>query len=443
MERPEFMRLKIEDMPNEIIDQYNLRDKATKDGYVYVRISRGMYGLPQAGLIAQELLEERLNAKGYRQSKITPGFWKHDWRPISFTLVVDDFGVKYVGKEHAQHLLETINADYETSHEWEGTRYIGLTIEWDYVGKYVHISMPDYCEKACQRFKHEAPKKRQDQPYPHVETKYGAKQQYAEDADTSPPLTKQEKTYVQQVIGTFLYYARAVDCTMLCALGSLASQQANPTQKTMERVRQFLDYAASNPDAVITFRASDMVLALHSDASYLSETNARSRAGGHFFCTENDTFPNNNGAVLTISQIIKVVMSSAAEAELGALYINSREAVPIRHLLEEMGHKQPPTPAQVDNTTALGVVKNTIQPKRTKPMDMRFHWLRCRQNQKQFRTYWREGPTNRADYPTKHHPTIHHKTVRPIFLTPLTKLQELRQKAQRIITKMSPTARVC
>jgi len=211
----------------------------------------------------------------------------------------------------------------------------------------------------------------------------------------------------------------------------------------MERVRQFLDYAASNPDAVITLRASDMVLALHSDASYLSETNARSRAGGHFFCTENDTFPNNNGAVLTISQIIKVVMSSAAEAELGALYINSREAVPIRHLLEEMGHKQPPTPAQVDNTTALGVVKNTIQPKRTKPMDMRFHWLRCRQNQKQFRTYWREGPTNRADYPTKHHPTIHHKTVRPIFLTPLTKLQELRQKAQRIITKMSPTARVC
>ena len=186
-----------------------------------------------------------------------------------------------------------------------------------------------------------------------------------------------------------------------------------------------------------------MVLALHSDALYLSETNARIRAGGHFFCTENDTFPDNNGAVLTISQIIKVAMLSAAKEELGALYINSREAVPIQHLLKEMGHKQLPTPAQVDNTTALGVVKNTIQPKHTKPMDMRFHWLQCRQNQKQFRTYWHEGPTNRADFPTKHHPAIHRRIIRPIFLTSITKLQDLRQKAQRIITKMSPTARVC
>ena len=118
-----------------------------------------------------------------------------------------------------------------------------------------------------------------------------------------------------------------------------------------------------------------MVIAVHSDASYLSETKARSQAGGHFFLSENYEYPSNNGAVLTIAQIIKAVMSSAAEAEIGALYINSREAVPQRHLLKEMGHPQPPTPIQIDNTTDLGVVKNTIQPKRTKAMDMRFHWL--------------------------------------------------------------------
>ena len=98
--------------------------------------------------------------------------------------------------------------------------------------------------------------------------------------------------------------------------------------------------------------------------------------------SEDVEYPENNGAVLTIAQIIKAVMSSAAEAELGALYINSREAIPQRHLLEQMGHPQTPTPIQVDNTTALGVVKNTIQPKRTKAMDMRFHWLQCRDNQK-------------------------------------------------------------
>ena len=140
--------------------------------------------------------------------------------------------------------------------------------------------------------------------------------------------------------------------------------------------------------------------------------------------SEDIEYPENNEAVLTIAQIIKAVMSSAAEAELGALYINSREAIPQRHLLEQMGHPQPPTPIQVDNTTALGVVKNTIQPKRTEAMDMQFHWLRCRDNQKQFRTYWRAGSTNRGDYVTKHHPAIHHTSTRSTYLTSMEKLAE-------------------
>ena len=443
MARPEFMRLKIKDMPDNVIEHYKLRERATHDGYVYVQINKGMYGLPQAGIIAQELLEKRLNAAGYRQSTITPGFWKHDWRPISFALCVDDFGVKYVGEEHAKHLLQTLNKTYKTSSEWEGKRYIGLTLEWDYINRFVHVSMPGYCDKACQRFQHARPTKPQHQPYPHVEPTYGAKQQFAQDDDQSPTLSKEDKTFIQEVVGVFLYYARAVDCTMLAALGSLASQQANPTENTMKKVKQFLDYAATHQDATITYRSSNMILAVHSDASYLSETKARSRAGGHFFLSENEEYPANNGAVLTIAQIIKVVMSSAAEAELGALYINSRETVPQRHLLEEMGHPQPPTPIQVDNTTALGVVKNTIQPKRTKAMDMRFHWLRCRTNQKQFRTYWRAGTTNNGDYVTKHHPTIHHVSTRSTYLTSMQKLAEFRKRAAAAIYRVKLTARVC
>jgi hypothetical protein len=124
------------------------------------------------------------------------------------------------------------------------------------------------------------------------------------------------------VIGTFLYYARCVNSTMLMALGSLATQQVNPTTNTKKLVHQFLDYAATHPDTIITYQASNIVLAGHSDAYYLSETNARSQAGGHFFMSNNDALPPNNGAVLTIAKIIKAVMSSAAEAEIGALYIN-------------------------------------------------------------------------------------------------------------------------
>eukprot|EP00804_Cyclotella_cryptica_P029058 CCRYP_005246-RA/>CCRYP_005246-RA protein AED:0.35 eAED:0.35 QI:0/-1/0/1/-1/1/1/0/391 len=376
-----------------------------------------MYGLPQAGIIAQQLLEKRLALKGYRQSSITPGFWKHDWRPISFTLCVDDFGVKYVGIKHAQHLLQTLNEHYETSQDWKGERYLGLTIAWDYTLQQVQLSMPGYCKIAGHRFHHPVPIKPQHQPYPHTPHTYGAKQQFVDTADDSALLSNTDKTFVQEVIGVFLYYTGAVDCTMLPALGSLATQQSAPTQNTMSKIHQFLDYATTHPDTMITYRASNMILPVHSDASYLSETKARSRAGGHFFLSEDDPSPRNNGAILTLAQIIKPVMSSAAEAELGALYINARETIPQRHLLNELGHPQPPTPIQIDNSTALGVVTNIIQPKRTKAMDMRFHWLRCRENQKQFRTYWRAGTTNLADYVTKHHPAIHHQAVCHIYLS--------------------------
>ena len=402
-----------------------------------------MYGLPQSGILAQELLEERLKKKGYHQSKITPGFWTHEWRPICFTLIVDDFGVKYVGREHAEHLLGAIEEHYECSSDWDGERYLGMTLDWDYERREVHLSMPGYVHEALQRFRHEMPRKPNDSPHQHVEPKYGSKVQYSKEADNSRLLNKEEKKFVQQVLGTFLYYARAVDGTMLTALSAIASEQSTPTEKTMQKIKFFLDYAASHPNAILTYRKSDMILAVHSDASYLSEPKARSRAGGHFFLSHDVPFPPNNGAVTNIAQIIKTVMSSAAEAELGALYINAREAVPMRATLEEMGHPQPRTPVQTDNTTALGVVKNNIQAKRTKAMDMRFHWLRCRDSQGQFRYYWRPGPTNEGDYYTKHHCPKHHRSKRPSILTPVQILQALRRKLGKKPAVFSTSERVC
>jgi hypothetical protein len=174
-----------------------------------------------------------------------------------------------------------------------------------------------------------------------------------------------------------------------------------------------------------------MALAVYSDASYLSKPMARSCVGGHFFCSSNIDNPSDNGPVLNISKILKAVMSSAAEAKLGALYINAREAIPMQQVLEGMGRKQPPTPIGTNNSTALGVVTNNIQPRCTKAMDMRFHWLLCRDSQGQFRYYWRPGPDNRADYWTKHHCTAHHIEKHPSILTPKFILDTLRTSTQR------------
>ena len=107
-------------------------EKATKDGSVYIMAIRGMYGLPHVGFLASELLEKRLNKHGYQQSKLVPGLWKQDWFPVQFTLVVDDFGVKYVGKEHALHLKAALEDNYKVTTGWDGKRYIGITLDWDY-----------------------------------------------------------------------------------------------------------------------------------------------------------------------------------------------------------------------------------------------------------------------------------------------------------------------
>ncbi len=114
----------------------------------------------------------------------------------------------------------------------------------------------------------------------------------------------------------------------------------------MAHCKQFLDYTATHQDAILTHKRSGMVLAIHSDASYLSEPNAHSQAGGHFFPSSHTEDPINNGAVLNLAQIIKAVMSSAAEAELGTLYINTREAVPQCQTLAEMSHKSPQLPCK-------------------------------------------------------------------------------------------------
>jgi hypothetical protein len=171
---------------------------------------------------------------------------------------------------------------------------------------------------------------------------------------------------------------------------------------------------ASQDKAILTYKASNMVLAVHSNTSYLSEPKARSRAGGHMFMAGRDYIPTNNGAVLNILQIIWAVMSSTAEAELGALFINAKSAIAMRHMLKELGHPQPPKPMQTDKN----LLTNKIMPKVLEAMDMRFHLQQCCKAQGQFRYYWRPGTQNLADYFTKHHPASHHKANRPLFLTP-------------------------
>jgi hypothetical protein len=247
----------------------------------------------------------------------------------------------------------------------------------------------------------------------------------ATDDDDSPLLAADGITRVRQVVGTFLFYARAVDSTMLVALGSIAAQQSAPTTDTEKDVTKFLDYAYTHPDTIIRYVASDMVLHCHSDASYLSERRARSRCGGHHWLSSHPTHrlhqqstvptPPNNGAVLTVSNIMKNVMAAASEAELGGVFFNAREGDNIIVTLEEMDCPQPPFHIVTDNSTASGIANRTVKQKRSKAMDMRFYWVQDRVDQNRLRVTWEKGESNRGDYYTKHHPPNHHRAIRPTF----------------------------
>jgi hypothetical protein len=131
LRRFEYMVINLASLPQETIDKYDLIELA-QDGKVYIEIQKGMYGMPQAGILANELLQRNIAKDGYQPTQHTHSLWKHDTRPISFSLEVDDFGVKYVGREHAEHLMECIKKNYNISSDWKGSAYCSLTLERDY-----------------------------------------------------------------------------------------------------------------------------------------------------------------------------------------------------------------------------------------------------------------------------------------------------------------------
>jgi hypothetical protein len=195
-------------------------------------------------------------------------------------------------------------------------------------------------------------------------------------------------------------------------LNDIATEQTKATAKKQGATNQLLAYLATHPDDTIRYRASEMILNIHSDSSYLSVSNARSRLGGLFLLgkksVEQDTL---NGSILNVTSVIKNVVASAAESEVGACFHNAQSGAPLRVTLTELGHAQPPTLLSTDNSTAFGILSQTIKQKRSKAMDMRYHWLTDRVRQKQFDVYWRPGRENLGDYHTKHHSAQHHKDM--------------------------------
>ncbi len=190
--------------------------------------------------------------------------------------------------------------------------------------------MPGYIKKKLQEYGHVVPIKLQSCPYAPEPKQFGVTAQAPAPPDDKPKLNDAGIKRVKKIVGSILYYARAVNMTVLMALSSIAMKQTKATDRTFERCMQLLDYLASNNPAKVRFHALDMIMNILSNKLYLSAPEAQSRTCGHFFM---GSIPKDNepivlnGAFHTSTTVMRFVIASAAEAELGALFHNCQTAI--------------------------------------------------------------------------------------------------------------------
>jgi hypothetical protein len=122
----------------------------------------------------------------------------------------DDFGIKYIGGENAKHFMTSIKKKYAISSDRTGSAYCGLKLDWDYANVTIDLYMHRYINSALHKYQHPAPIRAEQAPHQWNPPVYGAKTQYVEDREDSPALSPKDVNHLQQLVGTLLYYARAV-----------------------------------------------------------------------------------------------------------------------------------------------------------------------------------------------------------------------------------------
>jgi hypothetical protein len=268
-----------------------------------------------------------------------------------------------------------------------------MSLDWDYEQRTVQLSMPNYIQQALHNSQHNTPTRPQHAPYPWRAPTFGTKIQLTPPPDNTPLVDKKQIMRTQQVLGTLLYWARAVNPTIIPVISALASEQATATETTVGKITQLLNYCATNPNAKILYAASDMLLNIHSNASYLSEPKAWIRVGGHFFLSSatNSTNHIHNGPILTISTVYKNVLSIIMEAEVAGTFVNAKEGVNVRKILNNIRHPQPRTPLLTENLTTFVIVSGKMKQQWSKAINMHFYWLKDWEAQNQFIMFWAPG----------------------------------------------------
>ena len=286
---------------------------------------------------------------------------------------------------------------YQVKVNWNGTKYLGMDIRINRAKRHVTLTMAGYIKKLLKRVCPEGIKGAST-PARYTPPNYTKPGAQKATIDSSPFVSEAQTKLLQSVVGTLLYYSRAVDPSICTAVHQLGSVQTKPTENDMANMHRLLQYVSSHSNNGIRYYASSMILQLMSDASYLCRPKARSVCGGFSYLGPPDAI---NGPISCGSWMINCVCASVAEAEIAGGFQIAQAATHHRRILGELGYPQPPTLLRMDNTVALGLASGRMNAKRSKSMDMRFFWLVDRVAQQQFYVEHIPGCWNIADHFTK------------------------------------------
>jgi hypothetical protein len=273
----------------------------------------------------------------------TPCLFRHKTRPITFCLVVDNFGVKYQHRADFDFLVTCLSNLYHCKAHLIPHKFLGFTLAHDRTARILSLSYPGYIVALLTRLRPNGVKGYQT-PSIYTPPLYGSSAQ-SPTVDSSPPASASQKKDLQIAIGYLMYYGRCVDSRLLTATCALACELANATLDTLHRLDRLLGYAPAHRNGHRLYYASDMILEIFSDASYLSRPRARSVAGSYHHLTRApapgftyDPLAFINGTISCHSTQIPVVCSAVQESEYAGLFAAAKIGDVERRILHDHAH---------------------------------------------------------------------------------------------------------
>jgi hypothetical protein len=419
--RPEFMRVDAARFSTAIRNEFNLHEFIHDDKILF-QADGNIWGHNAAGLVAHNDFVAHMLLDNWIENKDVEGLFTKIGSEVKFSQTVDDSGVSYnADKPHElEALLAHMRKKYAIKVNMLGNKFLGMTLDWNYEDNYFDRSIPTHWPETIARFAPDGNLSGARSPGHYEAFTPGAGSTIPFE-DTTPTLDASGKLYVQQFTGKNLFYATHGDWLLQPYVRAISDHQSQASERDRRACDRLLSYGHTHRNAVQRYYATDMIARASSDASHQSLDHSGSVVASYIHLVNrdsDDTFVNSPTA--TICRRSRTVCSAASETEYASLYETGCALMPVRNILAALDFPQETTTIYTDNLIAKNICARLVRPKRSKAIDMRYHWIRDRVDDKYFDVVWLPSTSKSimcVDALTKIHPVKKHEELVSLFMT--------------------------